>query len=220
MFPFSAHLIARVGRYHRPIRGFHLFWFTAHIIPLEPVGASGLASVTHKCTLIRFLRFVMHGRRGRVGFRMSDRPCFESVMPFANINNFELGLEIESVRTSLKNRLENNGFNDFLRDYHDLNLDANVRDVNSQYYDIEEFNNITKDNSHIACSMIHMNIHRIAKNKGELLTLLSVIDLKFDNFVRNRRRWKQLYKWQVQIDKKGKKLKAWGDILSKFFFFV
>ena len=80
-----------------------------------------------------------------MGFRMSDRPSLESVMPFANINNLELALEIESVRTSMQNQLENNGFNDFLRDYHkDLNLNTNVLDVNGQYYDIEEFNNITK----------------------------------------------------------------------------
>ena len=39
--------------------------------------------------------WLMHGR-GRVGFRMLDRPFFESVMPFANINNFELALEIVS----------------------------------------------------------------------------------------------------------------------------
>ena len=128
----------------------------------------------------RGIVLVMHGR-GRVGFRMSDRPSFESVMPFANISNFELTLEIESVRTSMQNQLENNGFNDFLRDYHkDLNLNTNVLDVNGQYYDIEEFNNITKNKSHITCNMLHINICRIAKNKGKLLALLSVIDLKFD----------------------------------------
>ena len=122
----------------------------------------------------------------------------------------------------MKNRLENNGFNDFLRDYHDLNLDANVLDVNGQYVDIEEFNNITKNNSHIACGMIHMNIHRIAKNKGELLALLSVIDMKFDiailsetgddgnNYIND--------KYRLII--KAKKLKAWGDILSNESFFV
>ena len=54
VFPFSAYLIARVGRYRRPIRGLHLFWLTGHFIPLEPLGASGLANVLHKCTLIMF----------------------------------------------------------------------------------------------------------------------------------------------------------------------
>ena len=81
----------------------------------------------------------------------------------------------------MQSQLENNGFNDFLRDYHkDLNLNTNVLDVNGQYYDIEEFNNITKNKSHITCSMLHINIRRIARNKGKLLALLSVIDLKFD----------------------------------------
>ena len=54
MFLFSVHLIAKVGRYRRPIRGLYLFWLAAHIIPLEPLGTSGLANVPHKCTLIRF----------------------------------------------------------------------------------------------------------------------------------------------------------------------
>ena len=113
--------------------------------------------------------------------RMSDRPSFESVMAFANIDNFELALEIESVRTSMQNQLENNGFDDLLRDYHkDLNLNTNVLDVNGQYYDIDKFNNITKNKFHNTCSMLHINILRIAKNKGTLLALLSVIDLKFD----------------------------------------
>ena len=68
----------------------------------------------------------------------------------------------------MQNQLENNGFNDFLRDYHkDLNLNTNVLDLNGQYYDIEEFNNITKSKSHITCSMLHINIRRIAKNKGK-----------------------------------------------------
>ena len=54
VFPFSVHLIARVCRYRRPIRCPYIFWLTAHIIPLESLGASGLANVPHKCTLIRF----------------------------------------------------------------------------------------------------------------------------------------------------------------------
>ena len=65
----------------------------------------------------------------------------------------------------MQNQLENNGFNDFLRDYHkDLNLNTNVLGVNGQYYGIEEFNNITKNKSHITYSMLHINIRRIAKN--------------------------------------------------------
>ena len=46
----------------------------------------------------------------------------------------------------MQNHQENKGFNDFLRDYHkDINLNTNALDVNVQYYDIEEFNNITKN---------------------------------------------------------------------------
>ena len=52
---------------------------------------------------------------------MSDTRNHENVMPFAN----ELALEIESVNTAMQNKLANNGFNEFLRDYHkDLNLNT------------------------------------------------------------------------------------------------
>ena len=43
-----------LGWYCWPIRSPNRFWLTAHHIPLEPLGASGLANVPHKCTLIRF----------------------------------------------------------------------------------------------------------------------------------------------------------------------
>ena len=38
VFPFSVHLIARVCRYRRPIRCPHLFWLTAHNMPLGATG--------------------------------------------------------------------------------------------------------------------------------------------------------------------------------------
>ena len=118
---------------------------------------------------------------GRAGLLMSATRNNENVMPFANISNFELALEIESVRTAMQNKLANNGFNEFLRDYHkDLNLNTNVLDVNGQYFDIDELNNTANKKSNVACSMMHMNIRRISKNKGKLLALLSVIDMKFD----------------------------------------
>ena len=118
---------------------------------------------------------------GHAGHLMSDTRNNENVMLFANISNFELALEIESVRTAMQNKLVNNGFNEFLRDYHkDLNLNTNVLDVNGQYFDIDELNNTASKKSNVACNMMHMNIRRISKNKGKLLALLSVIDMKFD----------------------------------------
>ena len=104
---------------------------------------------------------------GRAGLLMSATRNNENVMPFANISNFELALEIESVRTAMQNKLANNGFNEFLRDYHkDLNLNTNVLDVNGQYFDIDELNHTANKKSNVACSMMHMNIRRISKNRA------------------------------------------------------
>ena len=46
------------GWYRWPIRSLYRFWLTAHLIPLEPLGAVGLANVPRKCTLIKFFRKV------------------------------------------------------------------------------------------------------------------------------------------------------------------
>ena len=40
-----------------------------------------------------------------------------AVLPFFHLTNMELALEIESVRMELKNKMENNGFHEFLQEY-------------------------------------------------------------------------------------------------------
>ena len=64
-----------------------------------------------------------------------------SLLPFFHLTNMELALEIESVKMELKNKMENNGFHEFLQEYkREIKTDINVGEAIHQYYDSEGFN--------------------------------------------------------------------------------
>ena len=100
-------------------------------------------------------------------------------MPFASLSNFELLLENEPTRNVILEKLENNGFNTFLREYRNETDTENNTTIDRQYFDTDELNTLTSK-EHPHTSIIHMNIRRIAKNKGKLLGLLSTLNLEFD----------------------------------------
>ena len=111
---------------------------------------------------------------------MYDRNEEDHVMPFSDLSNFELIMENEPVRTVILDRLDNNGFHTFLRDYRrETGMETDSHETGNQYYDIKEFNTLTFKN-HPTTSMMHINIRRIAKNKGKLLGLLSTLKEEFD----------------------------------------
>ena len=106
---------------------------------------------------------------------MYDRNEEDHVMPFSDLSNFELIMENEPVRTVILDRLDNNGFHTFLRDYRrETGMETDSHETGNQYYDIKEFNTLTSKN-HPTTSMMHINIRRIAKNKGKLLGFLSTL---------------------------------------------
>ena len=100
-------------------------------------------------------------------------------MPFASLSNFELLLENEPTRNVVLEKLENNGFNTFLREYRNETDTENNTTIDRQYFDTDELNTLaSKEHPHT--SIIHMNIRRLAKNKGNFLGLLSTLNLEFD----------------------------------------
>lgn len=101
-------------------------------------------------------------------------------MPFAALNNIELILENESIRNVVMDKLENNGFKSLLREVKEgSDTSTDVIEINNQYFDTEQLNTfLTDDRSNT--SVIHINIRRIAKNKGKLLGLLSTLNREFD----------------------------------------
>ena len=106
------------------------------------------------------------------------------VLPFSHLTNMELAFEIESVRTELKNKMENNGFHESHQEYkREIKTDINVGEAIHQYYDSEEFNILSSKQLKGTLSLLQANIQRLSKNRGKLLAFLSTIDNRFDIIV-------------------------------------
>ena len=106
------------------------------------------------------------------------------VLPFSHLTNMKLAFEIESVRTELKNKMENNGFHEFLQEYkREIKTDINVGEAIHQYYDSEEFNILSSKQPKGTLSLLQTNIQMLSNNRGKLLAFLSTIDNKFDIIV-------------------------------------
>ena len=115
---------------------------------------------------------------------IQDQNDGAAVLPFFHLTNMELALEIESVRMELKNKMENNGFHEFLQEYkREIKTDINVGEAIHQYYNSEEFNILSKKQPKGTFSLFQANIRRLSKNRGKLLAFLSTIDNKFDIIV-------------------------------------
>ena len=103
-------------------------------------------------------------------------------MPFSGLNNYEVSIESQSARSFCCEKLENNGFAEFVRNYRGTNQ-GNDNPLNMcKYYDSESFNTFCK-HRRTELSVMHMNIRRIAKHRGELIAYLDTLDQKFDIIV-------------------------------------
>ena len=75
---------------------------------------------------------------------MYDRNEEDHVMPFSDLSNLDLIMKNEPVRTVILDRLDNNGFHTFLRNYrHETGMETDSHETGNQYYDIKEFNTLT-----------------------------------------------------------------------------
>ena len=103
-------------------------------------------------------------------------------MPFGRLTDFDIQEECRCDKKICIEKLENNGFNKFLREYR---LENDVTGLSSQdckYFDIEQFNNSYGRQKH-SMRLYHMNIRKFGKHRGSLKALLSTFDLNFDVIV-------------------------------------
>ena len=93
-------------------------------------------------------------------------------LPFGGVSNYEL-LNTENTNlSSLIERFENNGFIEhFRRHRRDIQIDLNPA-FSKQYYDVDEFN-LKFSRTNCGLTICHINVRRIAKNKGRLIAFLS-----------------------------------------------
>ena len=103
-------------------------------------------------------------------------------LPFSEINNQELHMVLETTKSICIEKLENNGFFEFIKQF--LNSNRGTKEFQNvcKYYSIDEFNSSHKGLNR-KFSVFHMNVRRIAANKGELLALLLMLDCSFDTII-------------------------------------
>ena len=74
----------------------------------------------------------------------------------------ELAFEIESVRTELKNKMENNGFHEFLQEHkREIKTDIDVGEAVHQYYDSQEYNILSNKQPKQTFNLLKSNIRRL-----------------------------------------------------------
>ena len=103
-------------------------------------------------------------------------------MPFNSLTDFEMLETQRSMRKSYLDKFDNNGFMEYFKNYRTDIDNENNPALKKQYFDEEEINAITNGNN-LSFSLCHVNIRRIAKNKGKLLAFLSTLDHDFQVIV-------------------------------------
>ena len=102
-------------------------------------------------------------------------------LPFSRLTDYELSEHFQSTRQVYFERLENNGLKDFIK-LHSTPFDHNEETlIDCKYFDIDQYNVLLNERANTnALSFMHLNIRRIARNKGELIAFLSNLDHRPD----------------------------------------
>ena len=82
-------------------------------------------------------------------------------------------MEYEPCRVKLKNLLEDSSFQ-----YLMINVDENYNPENCKYYDTDEYNFMTRNDTHM--KIFHLNIRMLARNGLKLQAYLSLFHQRFD----------------------------------------
>ena len=98
-------------------------------------------------------------------------------MPFYGLSDFQLKWENESCKNHILEKMNNNGFLDFISN---SQLDENnTFDINQcRYYDMDEYNHLLKDRDHL--NIIHINCRMFSANRGKIFAFLSSLDKEMD----------------------------------------
>ena len=105
---------------------------------------------------------------------------FNGLLPFSRLTDFEISEECMTTKAQIIEKMENNGFKQFIESYTPPSSE-NERILSScKYYDIDQFNNLEYVKNTSSLKFIHQNIRRIARNKGEFIAFLSSLACKFD----------------------------------------
>ena len=98
-------------------------------------------------------------------------------MPFYALTDFQLKWENETCRQMILEKMDSNGFMDFLKNTNDYNDTKALLD-NFKYYDVDELNNVMRSNG--LTKIIHMNTRMLSKNRGKIMGFLKLFDVQPD----------------------------------------
>ena len=113
--------------------------------------------------------------------------CIAKTLPFHNVDNTDLFLGNLGIDLSITSRSSN----DFVNEYQNLSNLSNSENIlqdeedelytqiNSQYYDISELNQISH-NHNLSFKLLHTNLASISKHCDDLQLTLSLLKTKFD----------------------------------------
>ena len=100
------------------------------------------------------------------------------VLPFRTVSDYNIFVE-SSERRELLEKFENNGFLEYFRTHRSDIPDSTNSAQRKQYFDIDDFNfNICDKKAGL--KLCHLNVRRIAKNRGKFLAFLSTLKCDFD----------------------------------------
>lgn len=102
----------------------------------------------------------------------------DNILPFRGLTDFEIEEYFLTDKASIVNRMENNGFKQFMDNYSRSNENGILTDC--KYYDIDEYNALEYVKNRSSVKVLNLNIRRIAKNKGELIAFLQTLSSKID----------------------------------------
>ena len=97
-------------------------------------------------------------------------------LPYHSLSDFQLEMEYQPCRVKLKNLLEDSSFQDLM-----INVDENYNPENCKYYDTDEYNFMTRNDTHM--KIFHLNIRMLARNGLKLQAYLSLFHQRFDVIV-------------------------------------
>ena len=100
-------------------------------------------------------------------------------LPFRTISDYDMLSLQSSQRAELIEKFENNGFIKYFRNHRTDVPESSNSSFKKQYFDIEEFNSVVS-NIKSGLNLCHLNVRRIAKNKGKFFAFLNTLKRDFD----------------------------------------
>ena len=107
----------------------------------------------------------------------NQRPNLLKEMPFFALTDFQLKWENETCRQMILEKMDSNGFIEFLTNAHDYNDSKSLLD-DFRYYDTDEINDVFKRKD--LTKIIHMNTRMLSKNRGKIIGFLKSFDVQPD----------------------------------------